>query len=67
MEVKFEKGPSALNVEEAGRVERGEVVSVSPQLGKKLVEQGWTDVSASSRTSSKKNTNRPRKPTKEDE
>ncbi len=44
MKVKFTEGPAARLVEEVGRVERGETVTVSEECGKRLVSQGWKQV-----------------------
>lgn len=48
MKVKFTEGPAALLLDEVGRVERGETVEVSTDVGERLLEQGWTQVGKAS-------------------
>lgn len=45
MKVKFDEGPDAVEIDELRlRVERGEVADVPPEVGERLLEQGWSEV-----------------------
>jgi hypothetical protein len=56
MEVQYDEGSAALQVEGVGRVERGTPATVSRELGEKLVEQGWREVKP--RAAKKKSTSK---------
>ena len=50
MKVRYTDGPESLLIAEVGlQVERDEVVEVSPEIGAKLVEQGWTEVKSNAK------------------
>ena len=45
MKVRYTEGPESLLIAEVGvEVERGDAVEVPSEVGKKLVDQGWTEV-----------------------
>jgi len=64
MKVKFTEGPTALTVDEVGRVERGKTVEVSEELGKQLLEQGWSRVGAKKSPAKKKSSKKAAAPAK---
>lgn len=48
MKVKFEEGPEALNIPACGVIaERGKEVDVPDDIGKKLLDQGWSEAGKS--------------------
>lgn len=55
MKVKFTEGPSALSVN-GERVERGEPVEVSKELGEQLLAQGWKKAGGSQKPATEKPT-----------
>lgn len=44
MDVRYDEGTAAVSLADGTRVERGETVTVSEELGKQLVAQGWLQI-----------------------